>query len=323
MLSSSNNMSVTLAHVSYVMTPEELTEHAGADYHFLLQPFSDPLNWLAVCLTVCGLLGVVFACRRLPFLRDRLRYFRGRARTYQEYLPAILRVCLGIALIGAGSQNALISPAVHNQPGFALIQVVLGFLVVTGFLLTPAMIGSLALTIGALISHPTLFDNLEIIAAIIAVLLLGQTRPGLDDLLGIPNFTSSDRLREYVPVVLRLGLGLALVIMAIGDKLINPHLFGYVIESHGFVQALPFSTGMWVASATIIELVLGLAIILGFQTRLASLLTFLVLSIFFFIFKEEVYAHVTLFGCLFTLLVTGGGVLSLDNLLYVRHKSAS
>jgi uncharacterized membrane protein YphA (DoxX/SURF4 family) len=139
----------------------------------------------------------------------------------------------------------------------------------------------------------------------------------------MPNYSVSEQLREYVPLALRLGLGLSLVIMAIGDKFLNPHLFGYVVENYGLVQASPFSAGMWVASATIIELILGLAIILGFQTRIASLLTFIVLSIFFFVFKEEVYAHVTLFGCLFALLITGSGSLSLDSFLYVRSKSTT
>jgi uncharacterized membrane protein YphA (DoxX/SURF4 family) len=316
-------MSVKLAHVSYVMTPEEMTAHTGADYRFLWQPFTDPWNWLAISLSIMLILGGILAFRKVPCLRDRIRYFRGRARTYQEYLPAILRVCLGIALIGAGSQNALISPAVHNQPAFALIQVILGFFIITGFLLTPAVIGSLALASGALIFYPTLFDNLEIIGAIVAVILLNQSRPGLDDLLGVPNYSLPERLREYAPFVLRLGLGLSLIIMAIGDKFLNPHLFGYVVESYGLVQLGPFSTGMWVASATIIELVLGLAILLGLQTRIASLLTFIVLSIFFFVFKEEVYAHVTLFGCLFALLIAGSGTLSLDHLLYARRKSTT
>jgi uncharacterized membrane protein YphA (DoxX/SURF4 family) len=223
-------------------------------------------------------------------------------------------------LIGAGSQEALISPAVIHEPEFATLQIVLGFLLVAGFLLTPAIIASLALTIGALILNPTLFDNLEILGALIALLMLGQAKPGLDDLLGLPSYSIPEKFRVWVPTILRLGLGGALLIMAIGDKLLNPHWFGMVIEHQGLVELLPFSTGMWVVSATIIETILGLTLLFGFQTRLASLATFGVLSIFFFIFGEEVYAHVTLFGVLFTLLITGGGPWSIDNALYVRRK---
>lgn len=312
-------MPTRLAHVSYILSEEQHTTYRGADYAFLTKPFSDPFNWLAIAITLVVILGAIIVGKKSSFIRDRIRFFRGRTRSYLDYIPAILRTCIGIALIGAGSQQALISPAVHDQPGFATVQILLGFLIVSGFLLTPATLGALALAIGALIIHPTLFDNLEIIAILIAILCLGQSKPGIDDLLGLPSYSAPIKVQAYVPLILRLGVGLSLVIMAIGDKLLNPHLFGQVIEAYGLTSVLPFSTGMWVASATIIELVLGLALILGLQTRVMSLVTFLVLSIFFMVFGEEVYAHVTLFGSLFVLLITGSGQLSIDN-LYARYR---
>ena len=124
-----------------------------------------------------------------------------------------------------------------------------------------------------------------------------------------------------MPFILRLSLGTSLVIMAITEKLLNPHLFGAVVETYNLTSYLPFSTGMWVASATLIELCLGLALLLGLHTRVVSAITFLVLSLTFVLFGEAVYAHVSIFGALFVLIVTGGGQGSLDNVYAKRRQN--
>jgi uncharacterized membrane protein YphA (DoxX/SURF4 family) len=308
-----------LAHVSYVLTEEQQADFKGADYPFLTEPLTHWSNWLAIGLTLLIFLLVAVFGRKINWIRDRIRFFRGRSRAYQDYIPVILRLCVGMALIGAGSQAALISPAVTHEPIFANIQVILGFLLIVGLATGPTALISLGLAVFAVVAHPTLLDNIEIIAALLAILLLGQTKPGLDDLLGITTYQPFQKLHHLAPLILRFGLGGALLIMAIGDKLINPHWFGAVIELYQLNTYLPFSTSMWVMSATIIEITLGALILLGWHTRLASLITFTVLSIFFFIFKEDVYAHVTLFGTLFTLFISGGGYLSLDEKFFKKR----
>jgi len=318
---SNKSMSERLAHVSYVLSKQEQVAHSGADYGFISEPFLDPWN-LAIFGAAIALVGaLVFAGYKVPFMRDRVRFFRGRARSYQEFIPWILRFSLGVAFIGAGSQQALISPAVPDQPAFATLQLVVGFLLIAGLALTPATLCALALSVGALILHPELLDNLEVITALIAVFLLGQAKPGVDDLIGIPMITFSDKIRRFVPFILRLGLGVSLVLMAVADKLMNPHLFGAVIEEYGFTHYIPLTTGMWVASATLLEIVLGLALLLGIQTRIISVVTFLVLTMSFFFFGEDVYAHVTIFGTLFVLMVTGGGAWSIDEIYVKRRQS--
>jgi uncharacterized membrane protein YphA (DoxX/SURF4 family) len=315
-------MTERLAHVSYVLTEQEQVAYSGADYAFVAEPFLDLWN-LAIFGAGLAFVGaLVLAAHKVPLLRDRVRYFRGRARSYQEFIPWILRFSLGVAFVGAGSQQALLSPAIHDQPAFATLQLFIGFLLIAGLALTPATLCALALSIGALILHPELVDNLEIIAALIAFLLLGQAKPGLDDLIGLSMPSFSEKIRAWIPLILRIGLGTSLILMAVTDKLMNPHLFGAVVENYGLAQYLPLTTGMWVASATLLELILGLALLLGIQTRTISAVTFFVLSLSFFFFGEEVYAHVTIFGTLFVLMVTGGGAWSIDEIYTKRRQRA-
>jgi uncharacterized membrane protein YphA (DoxX/SURF4 family) len=313
-------MTERLAHVSYVLSEQDMVAYSGQDHGFVAEPFLDVWNLAIFAASLAFIGAVIFAGHKIPFLRDRVRYFRGRARSYQEFIPWILRFSLGVALIGAGSQSTLISPAIHDQPAFATFQLVLGFLLIAGLALTPVTLCALALAVGALIMHPELLNNLEIISALLAVFLLGQAKPGVDDLFGLPMLNFKEEVKRWIPFILRLGLGSSLVIMAVAEKMLNPHLFGMVVETYGLTHYLPLTSGMWVVSAALVELTLGLALLAGFQTRVVSVVTFMVLSLSFFLFGEEVYAHVTIFGTLFVLMVTGGGTWSIDEIYAKRRQ---
>jgi uncharacterized membrane protein YphA (DoxX/SURF4 family) len=69
-----------------------------------------------------------------------------------------------------------------------------------------------------------------------------------------------------------------------------------------------------------IELVVGVLLLIGFQVRLVSIITFTILIVTFFFFKEDVYSHVTLFGTLSVLMITGAGPLSLDRIRYPQTR---
>ncbi len=306
-------MSERLAHVDYVLSEAEQLELKGSDFVFISSPLFDIWNLVTIALAILLAAACVYAARTVGWLRDRIRYFRGRTRSYQEYIPLLLRFSLAIALINAGSQQALVSPAIAGDTMLSTAQIILGFLIMIGFALSPAVLAALGLCVITLIVNPQLINNLEIISTVLALLLLGQAKPGVDDLLGIPAHNLGEKYRNWVPLILRLGLGVALIHMAITEKFFNPHLFGTVIEQYQLTSYLPFTTGMWVMSGALIELVLGLALVMGWQTRMVSVITFFVLSLSFVLFKDEVYAHASIFGTLSVLLITGGGLWSLDN----------
>ena len=315
-------MLTKLAHVSYVLSTEEQAANLGADFEFLFSPLSEPTNWAIFMSGLAAIAGLVLIGNKLSVIKDRIRFFRGRARSYHEYIPLILRLSVGIALIGAASHQVFISPAVDTNSSIALVEMILGCLLILGLALTPTTLITLSLGVVGLILHPELVDNLEFISTTLAILLLAQAKPSLDDLLGLTMFSPPEKVRAWVPLVLRLGLGLGLIIMAIMDKLLNPHLFGEVVEQYALSTYLPLSTAMWVLSATIIEFLLGLALILGYHVRVVSVLTVATLGLSFFLFGEEVFAHVTIFGTLLVLIITGAGRLSIDSHFSKSHSQS-
>jgi len=85
------------------------------------------------------------------------------------------------------------------------------------------------------------------------------------------------------------------------------------VRNYDLTSIIPVSAPMWVLSAGLIELAIGLFLLIGFHTRLLAVITFLVLSLSFFYFREEVYSHITLFTVLYILFITGGGRISVDD----------
>ena len=309
-----------LAHVAYVTEPT--TADFGPDWPFLLEALRDPLNIFLIIVTLIALLGIQYAARRLSFAQRLVHHVQHQAVGYQDLRSWILRLSLGIAFIGAGFSQALISPAlvIEQWPLVAVLEGVIGFLLLAGFLTGPAALGALGLYLIGLSQELYLIGNLETAAAAVALLTLGNTRPGIDNLLGIPGFALFSRAKEYIPLLLRLGLGSAFIFLALYEKILSPQLAALVVADYSLTAVIPVSTSMWVLAAGLIELALGLALLIGWRVRTVAAVAVFVLALSFFYFGEAVYSHVTLFGTLSVLFITGAGRPSMDYLLASRRR---
>lgn len=304
---------VSFAHVGYVVPEYERERFAGIDFDFLLRALKNPFNVLLVFLTIVLVLLIYFLLKRSKFFMIYVARIEEKAESYYELISWMLRLGLGIAFIGAGVEKVLISPLLPISSPFPSLEILLGFLFLLGFLLTPTIFISIILFLFALSKNFYLLGNLEILASLIALLILSQPKPGLDDLLGIPSFSFLKSFKDFTPLILRIGIGGAMMFLAVYEKFLNPHLSEIVVRNYHLTSIIPVSPEMWVFSAGIIEFLVGLFLFLGFKTRLTSTIAFIVLSLSFFYFGEEVYSHVTLFSVLSVLFVTGGGKLSIDN----------
>jgi uncharacterized membrane protein YphA (DoxX/SURF4 family) len=266
--------------------------------------------------TLLGVFILYFLAWKIKHIRNWIIAIRMRLDTYTEYIPWILRLSLGIAFIGASVAHVLISP-ILPVAAFAGIELLVGFFLLSGFLVVPSAVIGFILYIVALSQKFYIVGNLEVAVGLIALLILGSSRPGVDDILGIPHL-HAEKFKKIVPFLLRIGIGGALVFLSLYEKILNPHVSDLVVQKYHLVSIIPVGAAMWVFAVGIIELAVGLFILIGFQTRLVTAIAFLVLMTTFFFFKEEVYSHVTLFGMLSVLFITGGGMLSLDSVLKRR-----
>jgi uncharacterized membrane protein YphA (DoxX/SURF4 family) len=304
------------AHVAYVLPPETIVQNSGTDFAFLFSPLTN-INNLVIIIASLLLVGAIYYLgHHTPMVLTSISKIKHRLTGYDDLVPLFLRVGLGILFMGAAFHNVFVSPVIPYFPTIGGLELILGFCLFLGLFVTPALLTVIAFYFVGLAHNGYIIGNLEVLGAAVALLLLGTSRPGLDDILGIPTFLRN-KWAMYAPLVLRICLGGALIFLAFYEKIFNPHYFSTVVETYNLTSLIAVSPAMWTLSAGIIELLLGLLILFGFKTRLTSILGFLVVTILFFIFNEDVYAHVTIFVTLSVLLITGGGHWSLDE--YIEH----
>jgi uncharacterized membrane protein YphA (DoxX/SURF4 family) len=296
-----------LAHVGYVAEDWSMS---GPDANFLESALT-PVNIALIIITILAVLLAYYITINTK-LYDMCCHVAKRAHTYTPLISWMLRLSLGIALIGAGIDQKLISPLGDASAGIATLQIALGFMLMAGFLTPFAAAASALIYLCGLSTNLYYLGNLEFFAACIAVIAIADWHPGVDHLLGLKYFKA--HAKTFVPLILRLGIGIAMLYLAVFEKFMNPLVTETVVYKYALDAAIPVSPAMWVLSTGVIEIAVGLCLLIGLFTRTTSIITFFVLSTTFFYFGEDVYSHITLFAIMSVLVVTGGGKYSLDHL---------
>jgi uncharacterized membrane protein YphA (DoxX/SURF4 family) len=308
------------SHVDYVTDPESSPDPIG----FLLDTFGQPGSILILGIGLLLLVIAILAWARWrPMEEARLRFI-DRATTYTEYLPWIVRLSVGLVLIGAGLARVRFMPTIDSGGLFGLLLTGTGFLLLLGLAVRPAALVALGAYLVTLISHPELVMMLDIAGGLAAAAILGPGRPSLDDLLraAFPRGPGSraatrnlarGRYDDMIPVLVRLGLGGAFVASGIIDKLVIYDQALAAVDRYGLALVVPVAPELWVLGAAILETALGLAIILGVLTRFSAVIGFAVLTLALFALPDDpVISHVGLFGLSSLLVILGGGRWSLD-----------
>lgn len=319
-------------HVDYVT---EETEGSISPLEFVIDVLSDPVNLLLVGGAALGIIGVVvgyFWFR--PAARD-VHVLRETVEEYTDLVPWMLRLSLGLPLVGAGFAGYFFSPVVPAPT--RLFQVAVGFLLLFGLATRfVALIGLLAYLIGVVL-EPELLLASEYLGGFLAVILLGSGRPSADQMLQQVAATEGtlygqidpihriatrfnavlDPYKAYAPMILRIGLGLNFVYLGISEKLLQPERALRVVQKYDLTSVVPVDPGMWVLGAGLMEVTVGTALVLGFLTRGVSAVAFTLFTLTLFGLPDDpVLAHVTLFGMASALFITGSGPLAVDSRIH-------
>ena len=315
--------SLLVAHVDYVTDPEGSPDPIGFLFDALAQP--DSLLLLGIGLAALVVALLVWA-RWRPMEEARARFIE-RALGYREYLPWIVRLSVGLVLIGSGLSRVRFLPTIETGDLFALLLTGTGFLLLLGLAVRPAALVALGAYVVTFAFQPELVMMLDVAGALAVAAILGPGRPSLDDLLraafphgpgaraATENF-AAERYDDIVPLLVRLGLGGAFAASGIVDKLLIYDQALAAVDRYSLTAVVPVAAELWVLGAILIETALGLAIILGVLTRFSAVVGFAVLTLALFALPDDpVIAHVGLFGLSSVLVILGGGRWSLDRVL--------
>ncbi|MCF2165273.1 MULTISPECIES: DoxX family protein [Halobacterium] len=317
-------------HVRYVSDGAP-TDRAIA---FLVDVLSTPLNAAIVAAGAAAVVTIlVVAVRYQPAATD-VHALRDALAGYHTFMPWMLRLAVGLPLIGAGFTGYFISPAVQSPT--RVFQVTIGFLLLFGLATRAVALVGLTAYLAELVVHPELVLASEYVGGFLGIALLGSGRPSADHLLQRvaaadgslygrldPLHPVVDRFNDlirpferYAPTVIRAGLGFNFALLGFWEKLAHPGRALAVVEKYELTTVVPVDPGLWVLGAGATELAVGVLFVLGLFTRATAATAFLVLTTTLFGLPDDpVLAHVTLFGMVSALFVTGGGPLSLDRVL--------
>jgi uncharacterized membrane protein YphA (DoxX/SURF4 family) len=318
-------------HVDYVSGGEPIGDGVGFLADVLTEPLTLLLVGLGVAAALAGTTGYLVAGSRVP----DIEVARRTLASYTPYLPWMLRLSVGLPLVGAAFAGYYFAPSVPVEA--RLLQVVLGFLLLFGLATRlVAAAGLVAYLVGLAAFGPELLLASEYLAGFLGLVLLGAGQPSADGLLRrlavtdgtIVNRVASGRPRPLValrrlgvgrrlaPVAIRVGLGLNFVLLGVAEKWFQPGRAAAVVASYDLTSVVPLSPGLWVFGAGLVEFGVGLLLVLGLFSRAAAALGFVVLTTTLFGLPDDpVLAHVTLFGLSSAVLVTGSGPYSLDDRL--------
>ncbi len=327
-------------HVKYV------TDDSGAidPVAFLITALSDPVNLLLLGGGAVSALVVVVAYIRLQPLQADVRAARRALRSYRDLIPWMLRLSLGLPLVGAGYNGYLFSPIVTPEGGELVVRLFgigVGFLLLFGLgTRLVAAIGLVGYLIG-LALNPALLLAFEYLPAFIAIVLVGGGRPSADHMIHRmadddrtlysrldPLHASlvepfRDRIEPYralAPTIVRVGLGIAFIYLGLAEKLLAPAQALAVVEKYDLTAVVLVAPELWVVGAGLTEIAVGLVLIVGLLTRGTAAVAFLLFTTTLFGLPDDpVLAHVSLFGLASVLLVTGSGPYALDG-HFRRHK---
>jgi uncharacterized membrane protein YphA (DoxX/SURF4 family) len=184
--------------------------------------------------------------------------------------------------------------------------------------------------------------SLEYVPGLVAILLLGGGRPSADHVFSRladadgTFYREIDPVREtmhplgdrlddaayLVPVVVRVGLGLSFVYLGVVQKLFQPGQALAVVAKYNLTSVVPVSPELWVLGAALTETALGVALALGLFTRACCGVSVLMFTTTLFGLPDDpVLAHISLFGLVSVLIVTGAGAYSLDQRIAGRFGS--
>jgi len=326
------------AHVDYVTDPPTAAEDGIT---FAVDVLSTPLNAALIGGGALGVLALVALDRVFQPAVPDVAALRDALAEYDEYVPWMLRLSLGLPLVGAGFNGYLFSPAVGADA--RLLQVGLGFFILFGLATRLVAAAGLASYLAAFAFNPGLILAVEYVPGFLAIALLGGGRPSADHMLGVvartpgtfygridPVSDLADRFgaavapfERFAPTILRVGLGVAFAYLGLVEKLANPARALQVVEKYDLTAVVPVDAGLWVLGAGLTEIGVGLLLVAGFYTRGAAAVAFLTLvGTLFGLPDDPVLAHVTLFGLLSAVFTFGAGPLSLDAWLAAKSDRA-
>jgi uncharacterized membrane protein YphA (DoxX/SURF4 family) len=291
-----------LAHEVYVLSPAQVAAgRAVTGYSAYLAL----VGWHNVALTLG--LGVVVGLGLIAAVLARSTKWGIKIRRWfeagEQWGLLVVRLSLAAALCMSALTVSFLGPELPlaSVPGAALIRVVLfvcSGLLAAGFLTEVAALAVIVIyVLAARMFGWYILTYVHYVGEALVLLIFGAPTWALDRLLFGRARLRAWRMWELL--IVRVGYGAALLFATINVKILHPLLTQTVVSEYhltDFHWLFPSDPLLVVFGAGMVEGLLALCILLGFQTRLVNLVIVFYMTLSLFYFKEAVWPHYMLYG---------------------------
>lgn len=313
------------AHEVYVLTPETIA-------HDIATPSPSPFNAFATNQFQFFFWGfIAFVAVTTIFfasITHRLEvFFEPYLTPMRRWAPLVARVTLGACLIASAREFALFGPELplSDFASYAwLAQWALytsGVLVLLGLYTRTAALAFMAVFLSGVVLYGTYMLNYtNYLGEALVALLLGGGLVSLDRFFSPLKRLTSEEWEARAFLVLRIAFGISVAFAAIYAKFLHSNLALSTVAQYNLTAFFPFDPLFIVLGACIIEILMGIFFIVGFEVRHTALffMFWIVLSLLYF--GESVWPHLILVGVNISLFMYGYDRLTVHGRFFNRGK---
>jgi uncharacterized membrane protein YphA (DoxX/SURF4 family) len=319
---------IASAHEAYVLPYNTFWGGMGEPLSFhALDAMKSPANihlTILIVVSVFLCLGFNFLLR-LTKIGEKIHRFPER---FSSWGPHAVRISVAIALFLSAYNGVFLGPELHGDlfPYSYILKIILfaiSIMIAVGFLTElAALLGMVIYAVSFIVYGPYMLSYLNYFGEFVVLFLFGMRAFSLDTYI----FGPLDRFKnfeKYETVIVRVLYGLALVYAAVTVKLLHPEVTLDVINTWNLTQfhwLFPSDPLLVTFGAGIVESVIGIFIIFGFEMRLTILISLFYITLSLFYFREMVWPHLLLYGISFNLLVQPE-VFTLDHFFFESHRT--
>ncbi len=261
----------------------------------------------------CLGIGVLALLRRLVGGNNRFPEI-GFLRYYDRSNQVILAVQTAISLIAVAVTLHIFAPNLNggsNVLGFILagVEVFVAFSFISGLLTRVGAIALIALFLFSFFLYPAwaVLEQTVYVGIALYLLIMGRglVKPG-------PHSEPLSRFARYwriAPLLLRIGVGVSIGVLAFTEKLIDPALALAFLKTHPNFNAAQligltwFTNERFILAAGAVELTIGLALISGILPKIVIFGMFVPFNLTLpFLPPTELLGHLPIFAVMYTLL---------------------
>lgn len=289
------------AHVKWFVEENEL--HHAASLSLLETQTTGVVVWCSILVV-----AVLVACV-LERILTTPQWIQQKTKQWGPHIIALFRRLVGLWLIYNSATGVILAVNMHGDSTAILIlqilQFIAGVLVLGNRVMSVVgSIGILLLYIGTMVQFGfvELLDHVEVVG--IALFIFFNTLPS------IPKYNVH---RSWALPLLRLFSGIALIVLAFTEKLLQPDMALSFLSTHpwNFMQMIGiswFSNELFILSAAFSEILFGVLFVAGLVTRLNTA----ALAIFFIttaivLGPTEIIGHLPFFGMVMIYIFFGSG----------------